>query len=43
MPFKSVKQRRFLFAKKPEIARKWVKKYGIKVGKKTSKPTKKRK
>lgn len=31
MPFKSAKQRRYLWAKKPHIARKWTKKYGSKV------------
>lgn len=28
MPFKSEKQRRYLFANHPKIARKWTKKYG---------------
>lgn len=32
MPFKSAKQRRYMFAKHPKIARKWAKKYGAKVG-----------
>lgn len=32
MPFKSSKQRRYLWAKKPSLARKWTKKYGSKVG-----------
>lgn len=31
MPFKSEKQRRFLWAKHPEIAEKWTKKYGSKI------------
>jgi len=31
MPFKSAKQRRFMFAKKPAIAKRWAKKYGTKV------------
>jgi len=31
MPFKSEKQRKFMFARKPEIARKWAAKYGTKV------------
>jgi hypothetical protein len=31
MPFKSIKQRKYLFAKKPKIAKKWAKKYGTKV------------
>jgi hypothetical protein len=30
MPFKSTQQRKFMFARKPEIAKKWAKKYGIK-------------
>ena len=30
MPFKSEKQRRYLWVKHPEIARKWTKKYGSK-------------
>lgn len=28
MPFKSEKQRRYMWAKHPEIARRWTKKYG---------------
>ena len=28
MPFKSEKQRKFLWAKHPEIAKRWTKKYG---------------
>lgn len=28
MPFKSEKQRRFMFARHPEIAKRWTKKYG---------------
>jgi len=31
MPFKSVKQRKYLWAKHPGIARKWTKKYGSKI------------
>ena len=31
MPFKSEKQKRFLFANKPELAKKWLKRYGVKV------------
>jgi hypothetical protein len=31
MPFKSVKQRKFMYAKHPEIAKRWTKKYGSKV------------
>ena len=30
MPFKSEKQRRYLFKNEPAIAKKWTKKYGIK-------------
>lgn len=33
MPFKSVKQRKFLYAKKPKLAKKWAKKYGNKIKK----------
>ncbi len=29
MPFRSEKQKKFLFAKKPKIAKKWAKKYGV--------------
>lgn len=32
MPFKSKKQRAYLYAKKPKLAKKWSKKYGSKVG-----------
>ena len=28
MPFKSEKQRRYMWAKEPEIAKRWTKKYG---------------
>jgi len=31
MPFKSEKQRKYLFAKEPAIAKKWTKKYGGKI------------
>jgi len=31
MPFKSEEQRRFMWAKKPSIARKWTDKYGSKL------------
>ena len=31
MPFKSEKQRRYLWSQKPEIAKKWTKKYGSKI------------
>lgn len=30
MPFRSAKQRRYLYAKKPKLARRWAKKYGSK-------------
>lgn len=28
MPFKSEAQRKFLYARKPEVAKRWAKKYG---------------
>jgi len=31
MPFKSDKQKRYLWAKEPEVTRKWTKKYGAKI------------
>jgi len=34
MPFKSVKQRKFMYAKHPTIAKRWAKKYGTKVRRK---------
>jgi hypothetical protein len=34
MPFKSGRQRRYLFAKKPRLAKRWAKKYGTKVRRK---------
>lgn len=34
MPFKSEAQRRFLYAKHPDIAKKWTRKYGSKTLKK---------
>ncbi len=37
MPYKSEKQRRYLHAKHPEIAKKWDKKYGGKIVKKKKK------
>ena len=37
MPFRSEKQRKYLFAKKPTIAKKWSKKYGSKIVKKRKK------
>lgn len=38
MPFKSEKQRRYLWKNKPELAKEWAKKYGSK-----PKPTTKKK
>lgn len=32
MPFKSARQRRYLFAKRPRLAKKWAAKYGAKIG-----------
>jgi len=29
MPFKSKSQQKYMFAKKPKLAKKWVKKYGV--------------
>jgi hypothetical protein len=37
MPFKSEKQKKYLWAKHPEIAKKWTKKYGSKIVKKKKK------
>ena len=37
VPFRSEKQRKYLFAKKPTIAKKWSKKYGSKIVKKRKK------
>lgn len=34
MPFRSKKQRRYLYAKKPKLAKKWASKYGNKIKKK---------
>ena len=33
MPFRSLKQRKYLFTNKPKIAKKWAKKYGVKIKK----------
>ena len=41
MPFYSLKQRKFMFAKHKEIAEKWVSKYGSKIVKKAKKIKKK--
>lgn len=40
MPFKSEKQRRYLWKNEPEIAKKWTKKYGSKIQKKNKKKKK---
>lgn len=37
MPFRSAKQRRFMFANHPKIAHRWAKKYGTKPRPKKSK------
>ena len=37
MPFKSAKQRKYLFANEPNVAKKFVKKYGSKIKKTRSK------
>lgn len=34
MPYRSTKQRRYMHAKKPKIAKRWDKKYGGKIKKK---------
>ena len=36
MPFKSEKQRMYMYANIPKIAKKWAKKYGTKISKKSS-------
>jgi len=40
MPFRSIKQRKYMWAKHPKLARKWTKKYGSKVVKKRKKKKK---
>lgn len=37
MPFRSEKQRRFMWARHPEIARRWTKKYGKRIYKRKKK------
>jgi hypothetical protein len=37
MPFKSVKQRKWMWVNKPKMARKWIKKYGSKIKRKKKK------
>ena len=39
MPFKSEKQRRYLYKNEPELAKKWEAKYGSKIGGKASSGT----
>lgn len=34
MPFRSAKQRRFMFTKHPKIAHRWARKYGTKIRRK---------
>jgi len=43
MPFKSEKQRSYLWAKHPEIAKKWTDKYGSSIANKAKKARKKSK
>ena len=45
MPFKSEKQRKFLWANEPKVAKKWTKKYGSKPvdGLRKAKPKRKEK
>lgn len=43
MPFKSTKQRKYMWAKHPDIAKRWTDKYGSKIVKSKSKGKKKRK
>lgn len=31
MPFRSVRQRKYMYAKLPKLAKKWAKKYGTKI------------
>jgi len=40
MPFRSEKQRRFMFSQHPKIAMRWAKKYGSKIVKKGKRRTK---
>lgn len=40
MPFRSVKQRNYLFMKHPDIAKKWAKKYGVSIKKRRKSATK---
>jgi len=34
MPFKSEKQKRWMYANKPKLAKKWAKKYGARIRRK---------
>ncbi len=40
MPFKSKKQMKWMFSNKPEMAKRWVKKYGAKIKRKGKKKIK---
>lgn len=42
MPFKSKKQKKYMFANIPEIAKKWAKKYGTKIVKSKKTTTRKK-
>jgi len=42
MPFKSEKQRRWMWANEPEMARRWTKKYGNKIEESARKKRKKK-
>ena len=42
MPFKSAKQRRYLHAKHPKIAKRWEAEYGVAIKKKKKKKKKKK-
>jgi len=41
MPFKSKKQRAWMYANKPSLAKKWTKKYGSKIKRKSRRKKKK--
>lgn len=42
MPFKSIKQRKYMWAKHPDIAERWTKEYGSKIKSKKKKNSAKR-
>ncbi len=42
MPFQSEKQRRFMYAKHPEIAKRWTEEYGSEIGGDHEKKSKKK-